>query len=91
MTPTKANNLSNENKVHMKLYPNLSSSPKPKFAVGDRVRIPRKKQTFKKGYTIRWTEEVFAVNKVLYTNPTTYKIIDSGGEEIQGSFHEQEL
>jgi len=34
---------------------------------------------------------VFTINKVLYTNPTTYKLIDSGGEEIQGSFYEQEL
>jgi len=45
----------------------------------------------RKGYTIRWTKEVFAVKKVLYTNPTTYKITDSGGEEFQGYFYEQEL
>jgi len=65
MTPTKASDLSNENKVRVKLYPNLPSSPKPKFAIGDRVRISRKTRTFKKGYTIRWTEKVFTVNKVL--------------------------
>jgi len=27
----------------------------------------------------------------LYTNPTIYKITDSGGEEIEGFFYEQEL
>jgi len=90
MTPTKASDSSNENKVRMKLYPNLPSSPKPKFAIGDRVHIPRKKLTFEKGYAVRWTEEMFTVNKVLYTNPTTYKITDSR-EEIQGSFYKQEL
>jgi len=48
MTPTKASDPSDENKVRMKLYSNLPSSPKPKFAIGDRARIPRKKLTFKK-------------------------------------------
>jgi len=81
-TPTEASYPSNENKARMKLYPSLPSSSKPKFAIGDRVRISHKKRTFKKGYTVRWAEEVFTVNKVLYTNPTTYKITDSGGEEI---------
>jgi len=91
MTPIEASDPANENKVRTNLYPNLPAPSKPKFAVGDRVRIPRKKRTFEKGYTVRWTEEVFTVNKVLYTNPTTYKLTDSGGEEIQGSFYEQEL
>lgn len=91
MTPTQASKPSNADKVRIKLYPDLPPSDKPKFAVGDRVRIPRKKGTFEKGYTSRWTEEVFTINEVLYTNPTTYKIVDSAGEEIQGSFYEQEL
>jgi len=34
---------------------------------------------------------VFTINKVLYTNRTAYKITDSGGEEIQGTFYEQKL
>jgi len=48
MAPTKAGYSFNKNKVRMKLYPNLPSSPRPKFAIGDRVRIPCKKQTFRK-------------------------------------------
>jgi len=57
MTPIEASDPSNEEKVRIKLYPNLPAPFKPKFAIGDRVRIPRKKQTFEKGYTVRWTEE----------------------------------
>jgi len=34
---------------------------------------------------------VFTISKILYTNPTTYKLTDSGGEEIQGSFYKQKL
>jgi len=91
MTPIEASDPSNKNKVRTTLYPNLPSPSKPKFAIGNKVRIPRKKQMFEKGYTVRWTEEVFTINKVLYTNPTTYTLIDSEGEETQGFFYEQEL
>ena len=46
---------------------------------------------FDKGYTKRWTEEVFKISKIQLTIPVTYKITDYNGEEIQGSFYEQEL
>ena len=46
---------------------------------------------FDKGYTKRWTEEVFKICKIQLTIPVTYKITDSNEEEIQGSFYEQEL
>ena len=46
---------------------------------------------FDKGYTQRWTEEVFKISKIQLTIPVTYKITDYNGEEIQGSFYEQEL
>ena len=46
---------------------------------------------FDQGYTPNWTEEVFVVDKVIPTKPVTYYIIDSMGEEIEGSFYEKEL
>ena len=46
---------------------------------------------FDKGYTQRWTEEIFKISKIQLTIPVTYKITDYNGEEIQGSFYEQEL
>ena len=42
-----------------------------------------------KGYTPNWTEEVFTVSEVHYTDPITYKLKDLNGEEIKGSFYEQ--
>ena len=63
----------------------------PKFSIGDRVRITKKKKTFDKGYTQRWTEEVFTISKTPLTIPVTYKITDYNGEVIQGSFNDQEL
>ena len=37
------------------------------------------------------TEEVFKISKIKLTIPVTYKITDYNGEEIQGSFYEQEI
>ena len=63
----------------------------PKFLISDNVRMTKKKKTFDKGYTQRWTEEVFKFRKIQLTIPVTYKITDYNGEEIQNSFYEQEL
>jgi hypothetical protein len=92
MTPVEASEKKNERIVWFNLYGN---EPAPKiafkFAVGDRVRITKKKDIFDKSYTPRWTEEIFTVSQVQYTDPPTYKITDSNREEIQGTFYEQEL
>ena len=92
MTPVEASLKINENKVWRNLYPSNENRPiKPKFSVGDRVRITKKKTVFNKGYMPRWTEEVFTIASIQYTVPPTYKIKDDNGEEIQGTFYEQEL
>jgi hypothetical protein len=46
---------------------------------------------FRKGYLPRWTEELFTVSAIQYTDPITYKIKDLNGEEIKGTFYEQEM
>ena len=92
MTPVEASKVENELTVYENLYPeNDEKTKKAKFKVGDRVRIAKKKGKFEKGYTTRWTREIFVIEKVLNTNPVTYKINDLKGEEIKGSFYEQEL
>ncbi|XP_065650520.1 uncharacterized protein LOC136078664 [Hydra vulgaris] len=92
MTPVKASDEKNKNIVWLNLNGNArSESVRPKFSTNDRVRITKKKTTFEKGYTPRWTEEVFTISQIQYTDPSTYKITDNNGEEIQGTFYEQEL
>ena len=84
--------MENENKVLRNLYPVFGGKTlAPKFLIGDHVRITKKKNLFHKDYTQRWTEEVFKISKIQLTIPVTYKITDYNGEEIQGSFYEQEL
>ena len=92
MTPKAASHKENENKVWINLYPEFGGKTMtPKFSIGDNVRITKKKKNIDKGYTQRWTEEVFNISKIQLTIPVTYKIIGYNGKEIQGSFYEQEL
>ena len=93
MTPVEASEKKNELTVWRHLYPNRLNiiDINPKFSVGDKVRISKKKALFEKGYTTRWTEEVFTITKIKCTSPITYKIADLNGEEIDGTFYEPEL
>ena len=63
----------------------------PKFKVGDKVRISKYKNIFAKGYMPNWSEEIFIIKKIKNTVPWTYVINDLNGEEIIGTFYENEL
>ena len=93
LTPVEASKEKNELKVWRNLYPDRykTSRLNPKFSVGDEVRITKKKKVFEKGYTTRWTEEIFTIKEIRETNPITYKLEDLQGDEIKGTFYEPEL
>ena len=92
MTRKEASHKENENKVWRNLYPEFGGKTlTPKFSIGAHFRITKKKKTFDKVYTQRLTEEVFRISEIQLTVPVTYKKKDYNGEEIQGSFYEQEL
>ena len=63
----------------------------PKFKIVDHVRILKYKNTFAKGYTLNWLEEVFVVSKIKNTIPWTYVVSDLSGEKITGIFYKKEL
>ena len=93
MTPVEASKKENEGIVYFTLYGDLKPPlSKPKFKVGDKVRISKyKRKVFDKGYTPNWTEEIFIITQVMKTNPHTYKLKDLNNEPITGTFYEQEL
>ncbi|KAL3117603.1 hypothetical protein niasHT_003262 [Heterodera trifolii] len=66
--------------------------PPPRFQVGDRVRIEKYKHVFQKGYTGRFTNEVFTVAEV-HTDrlPVTYRIRDDDDSLIKGRFYANDL
>ena len=87
MTPTNASKKENELRVWRNLYHDHLEIKdiKPEFSVGDKVRISKKKNTFEKGYTTRWTEEIFTIVEVKRTSPVRYRIADLNGEEIRNN------
>ena len=65
---------------------------KPKFSEGDTVRIYKERGTFHRGYMEDFTTEIFTINKVLNNLPVPrYKIKEENGDEVVGSFFEDEL
>jgi len=93
MTPVKASLKENEVEVLQNTLDKtrLNLKNKPKFKVGDKVRISRIKTIFEKGYLSNWSEELFIIDSVQKTIPVTYKLKDTLGELLEGSFYQQEL
>ena len=63
-------------------YNEDSNFTKPKFKVGDRVRISKYKNTFAKVYAQNWSEEVFVVSKIKNTVLWIYVIHELNCEKI---------
>lgn len=92
MAPSKVVGRVVEKRLLKKVY---SSDPspiaKPKFKMGEKVRISKYKAQFSKGYTPSWSTEIFTVIKIKRTRPVTYILKDESGQEIAGGFYEQEM
>ena len=73
------------------LTANTTNSQKPKFYIGDFVRIVKKEQTFGKGYKQSFTDEIFEIASIPTLHPPTYSLIDADKEVIQGKFYQPEL
>jgi len=90
MTPIEASKKINEEKLKP-LFQEEIPNYKPKYNVGDKVRISKYKTIFEKSYTPNWSNEIFTVSKIVYSNPITYHLKDCRNEEIKGCFYEEEL
>jgi hypothetical protein len=90
MQPSKVNR-KNEEEVWHHLYDDKVSYKKPKYKVGDHVRINMFRKRFKKGYFAHWSEEIFTIQKVKRTIPVRYIIRDESGDILKGSFYQEEL
>ena len=90
MSPIEGSKKINEKKIR-NIY-NLKKTTKPgKFKIGDRVRLSLEKNIFEKSYETNWTEEIFEIYDIKYSNVPYYYLKDLNGEKIHGSFYEQEL
>lgn len=74
--------------LYRKRIPNRSSE----FKVGDKIRIRKIKKNFEKGYSTKWSKEIFRIEQILSTLlAKRYIISDLIGEKIIGSFYDFEL
>ena len=85
------------NKVTTKNVPRLvslaaqtSSTQKPKFYIGDFVRVVKKDKAFRKNYKQSFTDEVFEIMGILTLSPPTYSLVDTDKKSIQGKFYQPE-
>ena len=73
------------------LYADLLVKQKPKYSIGDSVRIAKEKGKFDKGYEYRFHEQVFTVDKVIRHPIPVYTLKEENGEPVVGKFYESEL
>jgi len=78
--------------IYKKMYDNsMKTLKQAKFSIGDYVRISRFKDIFEKGYTPKYTFEIFKVTNINKKFPFTYLLEDYDKNPIAGQFYEKEL
>ena len=90
MTPVEASKKINENKIKQ-IYNFEKTNKIAKFEIGDHVRISLNKNIFEKSYETNWTEEIFVIYDIKYSNVPYYYLKDLNDEKLDGTFYEQEL
>ena len=90
MKPIDASKKSNENIVR-KNYNFKITNKEPRFSISDKVRVSLLKNTFEKGYTINWFEEIFIIYDIKTSNVHYYYLKDLNGEKLDGTFYQEEL
>ena len=83
--------VSNEADILKKFVSKITKKIKPKFKIGDKVRVSKAKAVFDKGYTPNWSTEIFTIVRIAATSPPTYHLKDYQDQPVSGGFYEQEL
>ena len=82
MAPIKVNR-SNTEKVFKKMYKDYALKTDPRLRVGDKVRIARLKTLFRKGYTRRWSMELYTIVSAKSRGGVDYyKVADDAGNVL---------
>ena len=86
-------NKNNEKYIKENIYTYNKTTKKPKFKIGDLVRISLKRRDVfdKPSSNIKWSEELFKIQSINKSNVITYKIKDLNGGIIEGILYEREL
>ena len=90
MTPVEASKKINEKRIK-EIYSFEKTNKIAKFKIGDHVRISLNKNIFEKSYETKWTEEIFIIYDIKYSNVPYHYLKDLNREKLNGTFYEQEL
>lgn len=64
---------------------------KPKYEVGDLVRITKERKHFQKGYESKWSEEIFQIHRVIKHPYPVYELKDFNNKIVDGYFYQEEV
>jgi len=80
-----------ENEIWVRLFGDGSKGVRRETKKGQMVRVSKVKGVFEKGYMPNWSEEHFMVDSDRRNPRTVYKLSDTGGEEVKGSWYPEEV
>lgn len=92
-TGMKPNDINEKNAqaVWDKLYTPIPTPKKPKYRVGDQVRLALKKEVFDRGYLASFSDEIFDIALVNKTDPPTYVLKRNDGSFFKGKIYENQM
>ena len=91
MAPVKVNR-SNRDEVFKKMYKNAKVKTQPRLEIGDRVRIAKLKTIFEKGYTRKWSIELYTIISAKSRGGVDYyKVKDDNGNILPRQRYYYEL
>ena len=85
-------NDTNRKLVYKRLYPHLNLTTVCKLKVNDKVRKILQKSLFEKGYTKKWSDEIYKISAARQSNGVCwYKLENLSGEEQEGVWYYYQL
>lgn len=90
-TPIEASKPENENEIFNRIYNVQLPLLKPKYKVGDQVRIVIRATTFTRGYQPSFSPELYKIYRINRKFPILYELKNYDGEIIKQRFYEPEI
>ena len=82
----------NRDEVYKRLYPNAGITIVCKLKIGDKVRKIREKSLFDKGYTKKWSDEIYKITVSRQSHSVCwYKIRDLNNKQVPGIWYYYQL
>ena len=88
------NNVNKENlqEVRQRLFPERAIKIECTLQVGDLVRKLRVKRKYEKGFTPKWSDEIYIITRKLQSNGVCwYRLSEQNGKKLSGIYYSYQL